>query len=685
MRNFKPFTIQHLQVDQLDQFRASTTNYYLVFWWKTIPLGHVWLYNDTSSSDNITLRQKATDAIQKTINYYASLQEKGDQSSWKKYLLENDQEKLRQELHNIIPLQIGPPTANEKLSIIICTRNRPQAIADCVTALMNSYDLDFELIVVDNAPDDDSTEQIIKKYTTVKYVKEPRKGLDVARNTGARYATHQIIAYTDDDVIVDPNWTKLLKTAFQDPKTMAVTGLVIPVSLKTKAQYIFEKDWGFNKGYLPQVFGQKYFADNVNIGVPAWDIGAGANMAFRRDVFDLVGWFDERLDVGASGCSGDSEFWYRIMAEGFQCNYYPQLFVYHQHREAMASLKSQIFNYMRGQVSSVLVQYENYQHDGDLFRVQKSLPNYYVKKIYRDIKHFRLNSLLNTLNEIHGCISGWQFYRKHSNMIREGSLLYHKSLKENAVVDKNTVVSVIIPCYNHGQYLSQAIESVLNQTHKNTEIIVVNDGSTDDTANVCKNYPEIKYVRTNRLGLSGARNIGIGHSTGSFLVFLDADDYLYPEAFKTNLTYFFDNKEVAFISGAHDKVNNSGNLLPTDKPIERRVENYLRLLQGNYIAMEATVMYRSELFYSFFFDPQLKACEDYDINLNITRHFPTVTHTEKIAAYRIHDYNMSANKTLMLNNVMSVLKRQKNNLRDQKEIEAYNNGIKSWQNYYSSQ
>jgi glycosyltransferase involved in cell wall biosynthesis len=681
MENFNPFTIQHIQIDELDLFKPSMTNYYLVFWWKNIPLGNIWLYNN--SLDSASFRQQTADAIQKTIDHYISTEAKNSKSLWKTYLLENDQEKLRQELHNIIPLQISTPTGNEKLSVVICTRNRPQAIDDCVKALMNSNDKDFELIVIDNAPDDDSTEQIIKKYPAVKYVKEPRKGLDVARNTGARYATHPIIAYTDDDVIVEPNWTKLLKTTFQDPKTMAVTGLVIPVSLKTKAQYIFEKDWGFNKGYLPKVFGQEYFAANVNIGVPAWDIGAGANMAFRREVFDLVGWFDERLDVGASGCSGDSEFWYRILAEGFQCNYYPQLFVYHQHREAMASLKSQIFNYMRGQVSSVLVQYENYHHDGDLFRLKKSLPDYYLKRIFQDIKHLRFNTLLNTLNEVHGCISGWLYYRKHRNVIREGNLLYLKSLNESAVVDKNTVVSVIIPCYNHGQYLPQAIESVLNQTQQNTEIIVVDDGSTDNTPDVCKNYPGVKYVRTNRLGLSGARNTGIRYSTGSFLVFLDADDYLYPDALKINLTYFFNNKEVAFISGAHNKVDNSGNLLPTEKPMERWAENYVGLLHGNYIAMEATVMYRSELFYSFFFDPQLKACEDYDINLNITRHFPTITHTDKIAAYRIHDYNMSADKNLMLDNVMKVLKRQKNKLKDQKEIEAYNNGIKSWQHYYS--
>ena len=684
MKNFKPFNIQHIQIDQLDQFRPSKDNYYLVFWWKNIPLGHLWLYCNNITLNESSFRQQVEDSVEIAIHYYSSNQSIEARPLWKTYLLENDQEQLGHELGKIIPTQISTTGGDAKLSVVVCTRNRPQAIDDCVKALLESNDKDFELIVIDNAPDNDSAERIIRKYPSVKYVKEPRKGLDVARNTGARYASNDIIAFTDDDVIVEPNWTALLKTTFQDPKTMAVTGLVIPFSLKTKAQYIFEKDWGFNKGYLPQVFDQRYFEANLNIGVPVWNIGAGANMAFRREIFEHVGWFDERLDVGASGCSGDSEFWYRILVGGFQCNYFPQLFVYHQHRESMAMLKNQVFNYMRGQVSSVLVQYENYHHEGNLFRLQKSLPEYYAKKIFGDLKNLRPNCLLNTLNEVHGCISGWFYYRKHRNVIREGSLLYLKSLKESPLVNQNTVISVVIPCYNHGPYLKQAIESVLNQTYQNSEIIVVDDGSTDNTADICKSYPKIKYVHTNRLGLSGARNTGVRHSNGSFLVFLDADDYLCPDAFKINLSYFVSNKDAVFISGAHDKVDNDGKLLDSEKPIERWADNYGGLLHGNFIAMEATVMYRSELFYSFFFDPQLKSCEDYDLNLNITRHFPSITHTEKIAAYRIHANNMSGDKSLMLNQVIKVLNRQKRNLRSQAETRAYNKGMVNWQNYYAS-
>lgn len=414
MEPFRPFTIQHLQIDQLDQFKPSTNNYYLVFWWKNIPLSHLWLNNAISIAP-ITLRQKVGDVIQKTINHYASLPEKDNQAAWKKYFLINDQEKLTLELHNIIPLQIGTPSVHEKLSIVICSRNRPEELDKCVKSLMDSQDQDFELIVVDNASDDDRTEQIIKKYPSVKYVKEPRKGLSIARNTGIRHATHDIIAYTDDDVIVEPNWTRIIKTTFQDPLTMAVTGLVIPISLQEKAQYLFEKNSGFNRGYLATVFDKEYFARYLDIGVPVWNIGAGANMAFRRKIFDHIGWFDERLGAGASGCSEDSEFWYRILAQGWNCNYYPQLFVYHLHRNSEDSLKNQMFSYMRGHVSALLVQYKNHHHKGNLRRLYYKLPVYYFKRICSDILHLRLNTLKGTLNEVYGCLSGYLYYFKYCN------------------------------------------------------------------------------------------------------------------------------------------------------------------------------------------------------------------------------------------------------------------------------
>jgi len=99
--------------------------------------------------------------------------------------------------------------------------------------------------------------------------------------------------------------------------------------------------------------------------------------------------------------------------------------------------------------------------------------------------------------------------------------------------------------------------------------------------------------------------------------------------------------------------------------------------------MEATVLYRRELFYCFHFDTKLSACEDYDINLSISRHFSSFTHTTKIAAYRMHQFNMSGNKSRMLQAIDAVYQKQKPLLINKAEEDAFAIGLNNWRTYYS--
>src|SRR5690554_879710 len=108
------------------------------------------------------------------------------------------------------------------------------------------------------------------------------------------------------------------------------------------------------------------------------------------------------------------------------------------------------------------------------------------------------------------------------------------------------LVSVIIPCYNHGEYLSEAIESVLNQTYTPIEVIVIDDGSSDDTEKVAKRYPSVRYFFQENKGLSSARNLGITNSTGELLVFLDADDLLLHYAIDYNVKFLQADDGLAF-------------------------------------------------------------------------------------------------------------------------------------------
>ncbi|WP_161888742.1 glycosyltransferase [Pontibacter russatus] len=243
------------------------------------------------------------------------------------------------------------------------------------------------------------------------------------------------------------------------------------------------------------------------------------------------------------------------------------------------------------------------------------------------------------------------------------------------------LVSVIIPCYNHGRYLQEAVQSVWSQNYPATEVLVVDDGSTDDTREAAAACAGVRYIYQANQGLSAARNTGIRHSQGEFLVFLDADDWLLPDAIRTNVRWLQQDKRLAFVSGGHDKVFVEEGITKADLT-EVKDNHYQHLLQGNYIGMHATVMYRRQIFDEVLYDTTLKRCEDYDLYLRIARKHPVLHHCQRIAAYRLHTTNMSANIPAMLGTVLEVLARQQSQLQTAAEQSAYRRGQRVWKNYY---
>lgn len=243
-------------------------------------------------------------------------------------------------------------------------------------------------------------------------------------------------------------------------------------------------------------------------------------------------------------------------------------------------------------------------------------------------------------------------------------------------------VSVIIPCYNHGKYLERAINSVLVQSYQYFEIIVVDDGSIDDTRDVAKKFSEVNYVYQSNKGLSSARNTGIKNSKGELLVFLDADDWLLQDAFYINVQSLSQNPVAAFVSGAHEVFNEGDDKYSAVRQ-EIKGHPYSHLLAGNYIGMHAAVMYQRWLFDKFEFNTSLKLCEDYELYLRTARIFQVIHHTQLIAVYFIHEDNMSGNNVEMLKTVLSILSKQKRFLVNPWEEEFFNLGLNNWKAYYT--
>lgn len=300
------------------------------------------------------------------------------------------------------------------ISVIICTRNRPKQLHQCLSSLIKLQSLPQEILVVDNAPSSSATKEVVNKFPQVRYILEPCPGLSIARNTGISLAKGAIIAFTDDDVEVHPNWLNGIQNAFKNEKTMAVTGLMLPAELATEAQVNFHLKSGSRWEYQPLIFDSQFFQAMQPVGVPVWRVGAGANMAFRSKIFDLVGNFNEILGAGASGCSEDSEIWYRILAEGWQCRYEPTAVVFHHHRSDLASLQKQMYQYMRGHIVALLVQFTRYRHWGNLKRIVIELPMYYGKRwLKKVIKNNNSSATLGA--EIKGCFAGVKYFWQHKN------------------------------------------------------------------------------------------------------------------------------------------------------------------------------------------------------------------------------------------------------------------------------
>ncbi len=300
------------------------------------------------------------------------------------------------------------PSPPATCSVVICTRDRPDDLARCLAGLPRQTRPPDEVVVVDNASRGTATREVAER-AGVRYVREERPGLDIARNTGLLTATSEVVAYTDDDTELHPRWLERLVAALDRDDVLAVTGLVLPAVLDTEPQWEFETRWGFGKGYARVDFGPDLHRRTRARGMPAWDVGAGANMAFRRSVVEAVGLFDERLDVGAAGCSGDSEYWYRIVAAGWTCRYEPSAVVFHHHRRDPAAFRSQVFHYMRGHVAALLVQYERTREVGNLRRAFLVLPASYLRGLAVGLlRPGRGNP--TWVPEVLGCAAGVGYY-----------------------------------------------------------------------------------------------------------------------------------------------------------------------------------------------------------------------------------------------------------------------------------
>jgi len=598
-------------------------------------------------------------------------------------------------------------TPDIMVSVVVATYDRPDDLRSCLQSLMSQETArPIEIIVVDNHPASGLTRPVVAEFPGVALVCEPRQGLAYARNAGFVASRGEIVVATDDDVTMPLDWLEKLVAPFVQSEVMIVTGNVLPLTLDTEAQRLFEAYGGLGRGGERKEVSADWFHSFRFRAVPTWQLGATANAAFRTTIFShpQIGLMDEALGPGMpSGVGEDTYLFYKVLQAGFTLIYEPEAYVWHKHRRDMAALRRQIYAYSKGHIAYHLTTLLRDRDWRVLLHVFVLMPPWRMWKLIQLI-FGKLSGSANyspalLLVEIAGNLAGpWALWRSHRRVRREGlsgpyrpvfglSQTTVEEIPLSLSMPETALVSVIIPCYNQADFLAEAIESVKAQNYPYVEIIVVDDGSTDNTAEVAARYPEVRYIRQPNQGLSAARNTGLKYSTGCYLVFLDADDRLLPDALEINLERLNNRPECAFIFGSFRLISREGIAYQTKLPSKFTEVDYAALLQGNHIGMHATVMYRREVFDTVGgYNTLLRACEDYDLYLRIARQFPIARHDYLVAEYRQHGLNMSHNSVLMLTTVLSVLQAQKPYLKENGQYQrAYQKGIRNWTYYYGQQ
>ncbi|MBO3738880.1 glycosyltransferase family 2 protein [Actinoplanes flavus] len=240
------------------------------------------------------------------------------------------------------------------ITVVVCTRERPGALARCLDSLLTQHYKPARILVVDNAPVTDATAEVVRSAARrgpVDYLLEPNAGLSFARNAAEAATRGEIVAWIDDDELADTYWLAEVARALVDnPEADVISGVIVPAELESRAQIWFEQFGGHSKGrgFKPDTFGPH----TAHIQSPLYPLppfGTGANMTFRPGVIERIGGWDNALGAGTPAMgSEDTLAFTQVLLAGGTIVYQPTAVTHHYHRRDFEGLHKQMVGYGTG-------------------------------------------------------------------------------------------------------------------------------------------------------------------------------------------------------------------------------------------------------------------------------------------------------------------------------------------------
>jgi glycosyltransferase involved in cell wall biosynthesis len=437
-------------------------------------------------------------------------------------------------------------TAITSASVIVCTRDRPESLRRCLQSV-SSLDADsLEIIVVDNGVSRVAETRAVAEEIGSRYVREPRPGLDRARNRGLQNSSKGIVLYTDDDVEVDPQWARRMVIPFDDPLVMATTGLVLPAALESAARRDAEAASSHSRGYARRVI------DGSEVSaVAAGSVGVGASMAFRADFLRAIGGFPEELDAGMpTRTGGDTYALYRVLDAGFRVVYEPSALAYHWHRDSQAAVRRMVRGNGTGILSYLIHLERRDGNRGALIAGGWGASRYLVRKLAKAVLQRPGAPPANlVLLEAAGALEALPAYSEASRITSRRSPVLKGPRRPIAPWleeswgngqtdgqrDDLPRLSVVIPSRGRRESLMRLLASLSEQEYprEKLEVIVVLDGDVDGSEGAIRSGSFGFDVRVVVLpppddmlappGAGRPRNRGASEASGEIVLFLDDD------------------------------------------------------------------------------------------------------------------------------------------------------------------
>jgi glycosyltransferase involved in cell wall biosynthesis len=459
--------------------------------------------------------------------------------------------RLRDELRGRLgaPLVVEPEHAL-RISVVLCTHRRPQYIRDVLGGLAQLDPAPHEVIVVDNDPGEHDCRALVQD-AGFRYVREDRRGLDNARNTGVRHATGDVVAFTDDDCVPWPAWLRSVPATFADPLVGAMSGPAFPWKLDTPSRVRMERQAPLSRG-LNRL---EYTWHSISIN-HAGGVGFGANMAFRRSVLAAFGPepFPPELDAGTpTESGGDYYVFARTIVGGHRVVYEPDMFTFHQHRPDPRALHRAVRGYGVGcsaAISKMLVEH------GELETWRAS---WWLIAQYLRIQRRRTIGRADTVETRLSCelVVGWLLGPRRWRR----SLAQQRAIAATMRTDTTTIaaeavspmpmradgtsdgaavaLSIVIPTHRRPEAIGRCLDHLARQSApaEAFEVLVIDDAAPAvlRLAELQRPGLDVRLIATGGRGASAARNLGAGEAAAPLVLFLDDDMVADPQLVERHL------------------------------------------------------------------------------------------------------------------------------------------------------